>query len=103
MEESEQSCHIGGSSRTVCGDHSDAKTDRLSAVGRTRRRRGQRETTRTPKGALGKSKLDGKEQDIRALLGKDASKASMACAGKDQRIRHEEIKDTARRPHIWTE
>ena len=37
-----------------------------------------------PKGALGKSKLDGKEQDIRALLGKDVSKASMACAGKDQ-------------------
>ena len=56
-----------------------------------------------PKGALGKSKLDGKEQDIRALLGKDVSKASMACAGKDQRIRHEEIEDTARRPHIWTE
>ena len=56
-----------------------------------------------PKGTLGKSKLDGKEQDIRALLGKDVSKASMACAGKDQRIRHEEIKDTARRPHIWTE
>ena len=30
-----------------------------------------------PKGALGKSKLDGKEQVIRALLGKDVSKASM--------------------------
>ncbi len=31
-----------------------------------------------PKGALGKSRLDGKEQDIRALLGKDVSKASIA-------------------------
>ena len=31
-----------------------------------------------PKGALGTSKLDGKEQDIRALLGKDVSKASIA-------------------------
>ena len=29
-----------------------------------------------PKGALGTSRLDGKEQDIRALLGKDVSKAS---------------------------
>ena len=32
----------------------------------------------TPKGALGKSRLDGKEQDIRVLLGKDVSKASIA-------------------------
>ena len=31
-----------------------------------------------PKGALGTSRLDGKEQDIRALLGKDVSKASIA-------------------------
>ena len=31
-----------------------------------------------PKGALGTSKLDGKEQDIRVLLGKDVSKASIA-------------------------
>ena len=31
-----------------------------------------------PKGALGKSKLDGKEQDIRMLLGKEVSKASIA-------------------------
>ena len=31
-----------------------------------------------PKGALGKSKLDGKEPDIRALLGKDVSKSSIA-------------------------
>ena len=31
-----------------------------------------------PKGALGKSKLDGKEEDIRMLLGKDVSKASIA-------------------------
>ena len=31
-----------------------------------------------PKGALGKSKLDGKEQDIRALLDKDVSKSSIA-------------------------
>ena len=31
-----------------------------------------------PKGALGKSRLDGKEQDIRVLLGKDVSKASIA-------------------------
>ena len=31
-----------------------------------------------PKGALGTSRLDGKEQDIRALLGKDLSKASIA-------------------------
>ena len=31
------------------------------------------------KGALGKSKLDGKEQDIRALLGKDVSKAVLQC------------------------
>ena len=31
-----------------------------------------------PKGALGTSRLDGKEQDIWALLGKDVSKASIA-------------------------
>ena len=31
-----------------------------------------------PKGVLGKSRLDGKEQDIRELLGKDVSKASIA-------------------------
>ena len=31
-----------------------------------------------PKGALGKSKLDGKEQDIRVPLGKEVSKASIA-------------------------
>ena len=31
-----------------------------------------------PKGALGTSKLDGKEQDIRVLLGKEVSKASIA-------------------------
>ena len=31
-----------------------------------------------PKGALGTSKLDGKEQDIRALLDKDVSKSSIA-------------------------
>ena len=31
-----------------------------------------------PKGALGTSRLDGKEQDIRALLGKEVSKASIA-------------------------
>ena len=31
-----------------------------------------------PKGALGTCRLDGKEQDIRALLGKDVSKASIA-------------------------
>ena len=31
-----------------------------------------------PKGALGTSRLDGKEQDIPALLGKDVSKASIA-------------------------
>ena len=31
-----------------------------------------------PKGALGTSRLDGKQQDIRALLGKDVSKASIA-------------------------
>ena len=31
-----------------------------------------------PKGALGKSRLDGKEQDIRALLDKDVSKSSIA-------------------------
>ena len=31
-----------------------------------------------PKGALGTSRLDGREQDIRALLGKDVSKASIA-------------------------
>ena len=31
-----------------------------------------------PKGALGTSRLDGKEQDIRALLGKDVSKTSIA-------------------------
>ena len=31
-----------------------------------------------PKGALGTSKLDGKEQDIRVLLGKKVSKASIA-------------------------
>ena len=31
-----------------------------------------------PKGALGKSRLDGKEQDIRVLLGKEVSKASIA-------------------------
>ena len=31
-----------------------------------------------PKGALGKSKLDGKEKDIRMLLGKEVSKASIA-------------------------
>ena len=30
------------------------------------------------KGALGKSKLDGKEEDIRMLLGKEVSKASIA-------------------------
>ena len=30
------------------------------------------------KGALGTSKLDGKEQDIRVLLGKEVSKASIA-------------------------
>ena len=31
-----------------------------------------------PKGALGTSRLDGKQQDIRTLLGKDVSKASIA-------------------------
>ena len=31
-----------------------------------------------PKGALGTSRLDGKEADIRALLGKDVSKVSIA-------------------------
>ena len=31
-----------------------------------------------PKGALGKSRLDGKEQDIRVLLGKNVSKVSIA-------------------------
>ena len=31
-----------------------------------------------PKGALGTSRLDGKEQDIRMLLGKEVSKASIA-------------------------
>ena len=31
-----------------------------------------------PKGALGTSRLDGKEPDIRELLGKDVSKASIA-------------------------
>ncbi len=31
-----------------------------------------------PKGALGKSRLDDKEQDIRVLLGKNVSKASIA-------------------------
>ena len=31
-----------------------------------------------PKGALGTSRLDGKEQDIRVLLGKEVSKASIA-------------------------
>ena len=31
-----------------------------------------------PQGALGRSKLDGKKQDIRALLSKDVSKASIA-------------------------
>ena len=31
-----------------------------------------------PKGALGKSKLDGKEEDIRDLLSKKVSKASIA-------------------------
>ena len=31
-----------------------------------------------PKGALGKSRLDGKEQDIRVLLGKNVSRASIA-------------------------
>ena len=31
-----------------------------------------------PKGVLGKSRLDGKEQDIRVLLGKNVSKASIA-------------------------
>ena len=31
-----------------------------------------------PKGALGTSRLDGKEQDIRALLDKDVSKSSIA-------------------------
>ena len=30
-----------------------------------------------PKGALGKSRLDGKEHDIRALLGKDVSKTAL--------------------------
>ena len=40
-----------------------------------------------PKGALGTSRLDGKEQDIRALLGKDVSKASIA-----------KILDVSRRP-----
>ncbi len=34
-----------------------------------------------PRGALGTSRLDGKEQDIRALLGKDVSKASIAPQG----------------------
>jgi hypothetical protein len=31
-----------------------------------------------PKGVLGKSKLDGKEEEIRMLLGKEVSKASIA-------------------------
>ena len=31
-----------------------------------------------PQSALGKSRLDGKEQDIRVLLGKNVSKASIA-------------------------
>ena len=30
-----------------------------------------------PKGALGTSRLDGKEQDIRALLGKDVSRSAL--------------------------
>ena len=34
--------------------------------------------TADPRGALGKSRLDGKEQDIRVLLGKEVSKASIA-------------------------
>ncbi len=46
--------------------------------GRTRRREGPREAARTAQGALGKSRLDGKEQDIRVLLGKNVSKASIA-------------------------
>ena len=46
--------------------------------GRTRRCQSQGEAARTDQGALGTSRLDGKEQDIRALLGKDVSKASIA-------------------------
>ena len=41
-----------------------------------------------PKGALGTSRLDGKEQDIRALLGKDVSKASIAKRGGPHRLDH---------------
>ena len=39
---------------------------------------GDRQLLGRPKGALGKSKLDGKEEDIRMLLGKEVSKASIA-------------------------
>ena len=46
--------------------------------GRTRRCQSQGKRLGRPKGALGTSRLDGKEQDIRALLGKDVSKASIA-------------------------
>ena len=38
----------------------------------------RRDEVGRPKGALGTSRLDGKEQDIRELLGKDVSKASIA-------------------------
>ena len=38
----------------------------------------QRLSPRTAKGTLGKSRLDDKEQDIRVLLGKNVSKASIA-------------------------
>ena len=38
----------------------------------------QRKRLGRPKGALGESRLDGKEQDIRVLLGKEVSKTSIA-------------------------
>ena len=48
----------------------------------TRRGRGSARTKGRllcrPKGVLGKSKLDGKEEEFRMLLGKEVSKASIA-------------------------
>jgi hypothetical protein len=53
-----------------------------------------------PKGVLGKSRLDGKEEEIRLLLQKQVSKASIAkILGVTRLTIHRFIKTRRLRPH----
>ena len=53
-----------------------------------------------PKGVLGKSRLDGKEEEIRLLLQKQVSKASIAkIVGVTRPTIHRFIKTRRLRPH----